>query len=89
MLKAFNKAFNATDSLFNSPVCEVACCFFWSLLALQHYVWTHKEKVDDYRPWNLWSEVQKYTCKTHPLIATGAAKDNKMKIFEITTSRME
>ncbi len=29
-----SQAFNSTDSLFNSPVCEAVCCFFRSLLAL-------------------------------------------------------
>ncbi len=51
---AFNKAFNATDSLFNSPVLEAAYLFFRSLLALRvngYYGWTNKEKVDDYRRW--------------------------------------
>ncbi len=48
----FNEAFNATDSLFNSPVCGAAYCFFASLLVLRvngYYVQTNKEKVDDYR----------------------------------------
>ncbi len=58
---AFNKTFNATDSLFISPVCEVACCFFWSLLALWvncYYKRTNKEKIDDYRRWNLKLETE-------------------------------
>ncbi len=32
---AHSSAFNATDSLFKSPVCEATCCSFRSLLALQ------------------------------------------------------
>ncbi len=48
---AFNKAFNATDSLLTSPVCEAVYCLFQSLLALLvngYYGQTNKEKVDDY-----------------------------------------
>ncbi len=48
-----------------SPVCEEACCFFCSLLALRvngYYGQTNKEKIDDYRRWNLGSDVQKHTC---------------------------
>ncbi len=68
-IKAFNKAFNATDSLFNSLVCEAAYCFFQSLLTLWvngYYGRTNKEKIDDCRRWNMklmWSP------KTHlPII---------------------
>ncbi len=41
----------------------------------------HKEKIDDYRRWNL---KLKWGLKTHlqlPIIAVGAVKDNEMKIF--------
>ncbi len=87
---AFNKAFNATDSLFDSPVCEAACCFFRSLLVLQvngYYGWTNKEKVDDYRRGNLKVKLRwgQKTDLQLPIIARGAVKDFKMKIFEMLT----
>ncbi len=69
-------AFNATDSLFNSPVCEVVCCFFRSLLALGvngYYGRTNKEKTDGYRQWNLGSP------KTHLqllIVATGERNED-------------
>ncbi len=68
---AFNKAFNATDSLFNSPVCEAVYCFFRSLLALR--------VNGNYCRTNIETDLQL------PIIAIGAAEDNKMKIFEIMT----
>ncbi len=43
---------NATDSLFNSPVCEAPYCFFRFLLVSRvngYYGRTNKEKIDDYR----------------------------------------
>ncbi len=46
--QAFNKAFSAADSLFDSPVCEAAYCFFRPLLALQvngYYGWTKKRSM--------------------------------------------
>ncbi len=73
---AFNKTFNTTDSLFNSPVCEVAYCFFRSLLALRVNCccdWTNKVKIDGYRQWNLKLKL-KWGPKTHtqlPIIAIG------------------
>ncbi len=79
--------FNPTDSLFNSPACEAAYCFFWSLLALRvnsYHGRTNKEKIDSHRRW---SEL-KWGPKTHlqlQMFAKGAAKDNEMKIFENTT----
>ncbi len=87
---AFNKTFNATDSLFNSPVCEAVYCIFWSLLALWvngYYGRTNKEKIDDYRRWNLKLKL-KWGPKTHlqlPIITIGAVKENEMKIFKILT----
>ncbi len=82
---AFNKAFNATDSLFNSPVDEAVHCFLQSVLLLwvnSYYGRTNKGKIDDYRRWNLTSEVHKLQLL---LIAIGAVEDNKMKIVEILT----
>ncbi len=70
---AFHKAFNATDSLFNSPVCEAACCFFRSLLALRvngYYGRTNGQKIDDPK-----------TYLQLPIIAIVAVKEKKMKIF--------
>ncbi len=81
---AFNKAFNATDN-FNSPVCEAAYCFFPSLLALRvngYHGRTNKQLLtaDDETE----TEVRS---KNAPIsdYAIGAAKDNKMTIFEIIT----
>ncbi len=85
----FKKAFNAIGSLFTSPVCEAAYCFFRSLLVLWvncYYGWTNKEKIKDYRWWSLKLKLKwgPKTCMQLPLITIGATKDNKMKIFGIT-----
>ncbi len=50
------------DSLFNSPVCEAAYCFFRSLLALAEQTKKRSVTTDD-ETWN-WNrgELQKYTC---------------------------
>ncbi len=85
-----SSAFNTTDSLFSSPVCEAAFCFFWSLLVLWVnccYGRTNKVKIDDYRWWNLKLKL-KWGPETHLLlliITKCAIKDNKMKIFKIIT----
>ncbi len=85
---AHSLAFNTTDSLFNSPACEAAYCFSQSLQVLwenAYYARTNKEKIDDYRRWNLKLKL-KWGPKTHlqlPLIAIGI--DNEMKISEIIT----
>ncbi len=66
--------------------------FFRSLLAFRvngYYGRTNKEKVNDYRRWNLKLKLKRGP-KTHlqlPIITIGAAKDNKMKIFQIITLR--
>ncbi len=66
--QAFNKDFNATDLLFNSPVCElcVSALFFpvSASVASKRLLWTNKQKISmttDDETWN-WSEVQKHTC---------------------------
>ncbi len=58
---AHSLAFNAADSLFNSPVCEAAYCFFpVSVSRVNGYNGSkNKEKITDYRRWNLGSEAQK------------------------------
>ncbi len=84
----FNEAFDATNSLFNSPACEAVYCFFWSLQVLRvngYYVRTNKEKIDDYRRWNLKLKWRPEAHLQLQIITVGAAKDNKMKIFAIVT----
>ncbi len=81
---ALNKAFNATDSLFNSSVCRAVYCFFLvsaSIVSKQLLWRTNKEKIDDCGQWNLKLKL-KWGSKTHPqlqIIAIAAAKDDKIK----------
>ncbi len=73
---AFNKAFNVTDPLFNSPVCEAAYCFFWSGLAEQ----TKKILMTtDEETWN-WRKAHKHTCHYR-----SSPQDNERKVCEIIT----
>ncbi len=77
---AHSWAFNATDSLFNSPVC-VWSSFFRSLLAVWVNCYYGKQ-----------TKKMKWGPKTHlqlPLISMGAAKDNdnKKHLLEIITLR--
>ncbi len=83
--QTFNKAFNTTDSLFNSPVCEAAYRFFpvSARVASKRLLWLNKQRKGR-RPLTMKLEGP----KTHlhlPIIAIGAVKESEMKIFEIIT----